>query len=122
MLVWVVAPYTEVRVYEHRLIAGLQHESVHHRNGNKQDNRPENLEPTTKSAHTKIHHPLSFDLDEAARLYADGYSFQDLADRYGLRPETMVRTFKRYGLKARTISEANLFGWHKRKNAQCHAN
>lgn len=29
---------------------------IHHKNGNKLDNRPKNLEPTTRSKHIKMHH------------------------------------------------------------------
>lgn len=50
------------RVLEHRLIAGemvgrclLPGESVHHRNGDRTDNRRENLIVMGKSAHSKSH-------------------------------------------------------------------
>jgi hypothetical protein len=32
-----------------------QNEVTHHKNGKKTDNRPENLEPKTRNAHTKLH-------------------------------------------------------------------
>jgi hypothetical protein len=32
------------------------HESAHHKNGNKRDNRPENIEVLTRSVHASIHH------------------------------------------------------------------
>jgi len=35
-----------------------ENEVVHHKNGNKGDNRPENLEVMTKSEHIKLHWDL----------------------------------------------------------------
>jgi len=44
--------------YEHRIVAKAGPGQVtHHRNGMKDDNRPENLQVLSKSEHSKIHAP-----------------------------------------------------------------
>jgi hypothetical protein len=44
-------------VFEHRLVAGVKNskEVVHHKNHDKQDNRPENLQVMDRSEHAKEH-------------------------------------------------------------------
>jgi hypothetical protein len=66
-------------VYEHRLVAweaGLltdPTDHVHHRNGDKQDNRVENLEVLSNSAHQRNHHAAP------GRSVRNGYGTYEIA-------------------------------------------
>lgn len=52
---WKVGPAEYVETYEHRFVAGLPDGEVHHVDGNKLNNDPENLLVTSKEAHARYH-------------------------------------------------------------------
>jgi hypothetical protein len=98
-------------VYEHRKIASeilgrplLKTEHVHHKNGNRQDNRPENLEVVTTRVHGQKH--TAWDVVEAAGLYAAGWSVVALGRRYQQNPTNILRRLRNFGVTFRTPSEA----------------
>jgi len=77
-------------IEEHRFVMA-QHigrdlrpgEIVHHINGDRRDNRIENLVITTNSAHIVEHRRPSFDVKLAKRLRAGGYTWANIAAKLG---------------------------------------
>lgn len=105
-----VAGYRVVRVggkqvYEHRLLMErhigrvlLATEHVHHINGDKTDNRIENLMVIEKSAHHSQHVAPSFDVDAAATLYKQGIGYRKLAALFGVARQNIRACFVRRGI------------------------
>lgn len=56
----------------------------HHRNENKMDDRPENIEPLTHEEHTSLHRRLAIEVAEVRRLYANGLTVRTIADKLGV--------------------------------------
>lgn len=103
---WKVAPYTYVEVYEHRVIAGVvSGEQVHHINGDKLDNRPENLQCVSNPEHRRLHRKVS--PEHLIELYDSGLSVTEVGKLCGLDGAHVSRSIRRYGGASRPPGETN---------------
>lgn len=104
VLRWKIGRREYVEQLEHRIRNGVvvdaQH--VHHRNGDKLDNRPENLEFISARDHQSHHHPRSTDRAEVVRLYLSGLSTPMVAERLGTFPGNVSRILAESGIAARS--------------------
>lgn len=102
---WRVGPKQWVEAYEHRIVSGVvTSDHVHHVNGDKADNRPDNLEVKTASRHIREHCPIGWDVQEAWKLYSEGFSLPALSSRYGVHHVTILRAFRSRGYDLRPPS------------------
>lgn len=100
-LVWRSGAGQRVFVYEHRLVMGVPPSNmhVHHINGDKGDNRPENLEVLTPAEHAERHRLLND--DEIAGLYKDGLTMEEVGRELGTDSGNVSRALARAGVAAR---------------------
>lgn len=99
-LTWKVGVRRYVCCYEHRHVMGHPDGEVHHINGDKTDNRPENLAVVTKWEH-RHEHFTRYPWSEIATKYLAGMSTGELAAEYGADRSTVSRGIRRQGVVMR---------------------
>ena len=104
---WQVGDRKYLEVAEHRLACGLPPTGyhVHHRNGVKTDNCPENLEVLTTSHHLSRHSKRKIDDTEAADLYRAGWTLTAIGDKFGVHHTNVMHALKRQGIQRRSWSD-----------------
>jgi hypothetical protein len=91
-----------ILVMEKKLGRSLaDHELVHHKDENKTNNHPDNLELMPRADHTRHHHPYKdrfIDLDEATEMFKAGKTAAEVAKHFGVSDRKAVyRAFHREG-------------------------
>ncbi len=111
---WRIGPDQMVECYEHRLVAGAEPgDHVHHLNGVKDDNRPENLQRLTAAEHMSHHHAV-YTAEDFGPLYKAGWSTPEIAKHFGCHSSTVYRLLQRSGFEMRGMSQA-VTAWHAKR-------
>lgn len=105
MLRWKVGVRQYVEAFEHRIVTGRVSPEVHHINGVKTDNRPENLMPVTTLEHGAEH--AKWNIEEACERYRAGWSLCALSRDYGVNTTQVLRSLRKRGVRMRTMKEAS---------------
>ena len=90
-------------------------EHVHHINGNKIDNRIENLAVLSDSEHQAVHAPQRLDMARAIALHSGGLTCSAIGRSLGVSHETVRLHLSRAGLDT-SISRSKQFA--KRANGR----
>lgn len=101
VLRWAVGSGEYVEMLEHRYVAKAgDGQIVHHIDGNRANNHPDNLLVMSHADHGKEHR--AFDRDHACRLYeADGWSTVSIGEYFDVDPSVVYRALVKQGVALR---------------------
>ncbi len=117
--------------FEHRLVMEkhlgrelLKFEIVHHKDGNGLNNAIDNLELMTQSEYQNEHimNTLKWDIEDAIKLRAAGWSFDRIADEYGINYAAVIMAFKRRNLPTEKIKKPISVSWDIEKAIKMFSN
>lgn len=101
VLRWRIAPGRYVEIREHRVFDGrvTTAPEVHHINGDRTDNRPENLLAVDSVEHKRHHRRIDRDLVRS--MYSDGLTLPQIAEELGCSHSHLSRVLRDTGAQAR---------------------
>lgn len=101
---WQMPDGTHIEVYEHRVKDGVVIAGVmHHKNHDKTDNSPQNLEELDRVQHLKMHgiERRHFSTEHAKALYQSGLGIVQVGKALGVHHVTVMRRLKANGVTMR---------------------
>src|SRR5699024_7941015 len=100
-------------------------EHVHHKDFNKENNHPSNLEITTMSRHTTTHnyetkkYTSKWDVSEIKKLYEQGDTIREIEKKTGMSKSNVSQYIKKWGISRTERSEEHTSELQSRFDLVC---